>query len=137
MATHCTIFAWKSLWMGEPDTTVHGVAKSQTLLNAHYCYYCYYLPGKSGGSGEQITDRINYFLCLQMYPPLFFSCLTKSSHLDPSESSRIVNTRSDLKFQLSSKIVRLHIVALCIVVIPHFEDNVTFKCVSLPKNRNN
>lgn len=30
MATHCTIFAWKSLWM-ETQATVHGVAKSQTL----------------------------------------------------------------------------------------------------------
>ena len=37
---------------GAWQATVHGVAKSQTLPNTHYCYYCYYLPGKSGGSGK-------------------------------------------------------------------------------------
>ena len=39
---------------GAWQATVHGVTKSQTLLNIHYCYYyyCYYLPGKSGGSGK-------------------------------------------------------------------------------------
>ena len=33
MATHYSILAWKFPWKGQPDATVHGVARSWTQLN--------------------------------------------------------------------------------------------------------